>query len=239
MNLFLSPCSPKIPLFSLLFHIFSPSFIAQLFSPPNSPTLLFSPLIPPLLFPFRYIQTAPGTTIRSTLDHEAFRNAPFLTHGCYLWTTEFCLKDDSDEKDGKDRKFLVERTVYRNRTAYCLVPDWRPEMCWDAFGHRKLFLNPRKVNMTQVHNVKDVPGEAHFEVNAQIWHAHFPGIGSGFDFPKICANQVEAGKEKDFADLDNFVMDSSIARLVPAVRACPLGSKKVLTLVSYMLSPII
>ena len=72
-----------------------------------------------------------------------YPTASYLTHAQTVGGTETCVEGSGEGS------FIIERILFRWPGLYCATEDKNKfpdrEYCLDHFGHRKYFLNPRKV----------------------------------------------------------------------------------------------
>ncbi|GJP67412.1 hypothetical protein CLOP_g24232 [Closterium sp. NIES-67] len=99
---------------------------------------------------------------------------PYVSHGCLWWDHERCLPSQGDD----DPRWALERMLWHWPFIYCQSKDntTNPKMCLDHWGHRKLFVDPRKVRVVENHVVSDPSGGGKDLPTDSLRHHHFHGI---------------------------------------------------------------
>ncbi|CAI5531390.1 unnamed protein product [Closterium sp. Naga37s-1] len=99
---------------------------------------------------------------------------PYVSHGCLWWDHERCLPAQGDN----DPRWPLERMLWHWPFIYCQAKDntTDPSMCLNHWGHRKLFVDPRKVRVVENHIVADPRGGGKDLPTDALRHHHFRGI---------------------------------------------------------------
>ncbi|CAI5531391.1 unnamed protein product [Closterium sp. Naga37s-1] len=73
-----------------------------------------------------------------------YEGMPYVTHGSLWWDWERCLPSQGPD----DPRWPLERMLWHGPGVYCKARDnhTKPNMCLDHYGHRKLFVDPRRVD---------------------------------------------------------------------------------------------
>ncbi|CAI5476141.1 unnamed protein product [Closterium sp. Yama58-4] len=99
---------------------------------------------------------------------------PYVSHGCLWWDHERCLPAQGEN----DPRWPLERMLWHWPFIYCQAKDntTDPKLCLDHWGHRKLFVDPRKVRVVENHVVTDPIGGGKDLPTDALRHHHFRGI---------------------------------------------------------------
>ncbi|CAI5492212.1 unnamed protein product, partial [Closterium sp. Naga37s-1] len=86
----------------------------------------------------------PPATLPTILHR--FESLPYITLGTYVFSAHICEEDGPEDVwIEEEKRFAVERMLQRRKKPYCLRREDDPKVCIDYYGHRKMFVNPRKV----------------------------------------------------------------------------------------------
>lgn len=159
--------------------------------------------------PDEYLHVKPPATLQSILTK--YEEEAFISHQGLNWDINHCEKKTSVDQ------FTVERMVFRLQNFSCWIKEWNPNLCWTSFGHRKYFVNPRKVEIVAVHDIRGGAKGVNLYAGVDLWHHHFRGLGAASSLKDICNDSVNTMEDKD------YVYDNEMALVFPLVRKCPLS----------------
>ncbi|CAI6008238.1 unnamed protein product [Closterium sp. NIES-65] len=112
-----------------------------------------------------------------------YEGMPYVTHGSLWWDLDRCLPSQGPDEP----RWPLERMLWHGPGVFCKARDnhTKPTMCLDHYGHRKLFVDPRRVRAVMNHVVQeptiggggadlstDVLRHHHFHVSA-FWRLVF------------------------------------------------------------------
>ncbi|CAI5459255.1 unnamed protein product [Closterium sp. Yama58-4] len=122
-----------------------------------------------------YLVVPPPATLPTFLHR--FESLPYITLGTYVFSAHICEEDGPEDVWGEEEKrFAVERMLQRRKNPYCLRGEDDPKVCIDYFGHRKIFVNPRKVEALYVHRT-DKPSTGGVDLSTdEMYFAHVRSI---------------------------------------------------------------
>ena len=166
-----------------------------------------------------YLMPFPPHTVPSLLRQYSL--APWVSHGQIVFGSQIC-----NAQEGA-KVFEIERATFRWPGNYCADSDAYPDAnyCLKDKGHRKCFINPRKVKGAQVHHVGTPPEGMDLSLTSELAHAHFSGLttlrGTTLN-ASHCQEIVEEGESKEW-----WVEDHRLARAVEGVKKCAFGDAKV------------
>ncbi|CAI5476140.1 unnamed protein product [Closterium sp. Yama58-4] len=105
-----------------------------------------------------------------------YEGMPYVTHGSLWWDWERCLPSQGPD----DPRWPLERMLWHGPGVFCKARDnhTKPTMCLDHYGHRKLFVDPRRVRAVMNHAVQEPTiGGGGADLSTDILrHHHFHGI---------------------------------------------------------------
>ncbi|CAI7926973.1 unnamed protein product [Closterium sp. NIES-54] len=75
-----------------------------------------------------------------------YEGMPYVTHGSLWWDLDRCLPSQGPD----DPRWPLERMLWHGPGIYCKAKDnnTNPTVCLHHYGHRKLFVDPRRVSKT-------------------------------------------------------------------------------------------
>ncbi|CAI5533275.1 unnamed protein product, partial [Closterium sp. Naga37s-1] len=159
-----------------------------------------------------YLALPPPASVPALLQRYAA--LPYITLGMYVFSAHLCEEGPEDVWSDEEKRFAVERMVQRRATPYCLRAEDDPKLCIDYYGHRKTFLNPRKVEAVYVHLVdKPATGGVDLSVD-EMYFAHLRSLTG-----KAVACRPPTDKENDLppAELERC---TTVAETAARAREC-------------------
>ncbi|CAI6009155.1 unnamed protein product, partial [Closterium sp. NIES-65] len=141
-----------------------------------------------------YLALQPPATLPTILHR--FESLPYITLGTYVFSAHICEEDGPEDVwSEEEKRFAVERMLQRRKKPYCLRGEDDPKVCIDYYGHRKMFVNPRKVEAVYVHRT-DKPSTGGVDLSTdEMYFAHVRSInGKGIACrpPKDQENDLQA-----------------------------------------------
>lgn len=169
-----------------------------------------------------YIHVRPPDTLMSLLPQHELK--AWVSHGAFNWDLSRCLDHIGQNKNGKSEElFMVERIRYRSKVAHCITPEGMNitdvNMCYSAWGHRKYFLNPRRVPIAHVHDPLETEDGHFFYGDKALWHDHYRGLSTQTGSEKFCNKPINATGD------ENYYWTDEVAELIPLVKMCNLRKK--------------
>lgn len=165
-----------------------------------------------------FVDARPPHSVGSLL--RKYEDKPWITHGSVWWGVHVCNDREGDDIWG------LEQMTYHWPGHYCqnkeLYPDWK--FCLSDAGHRKLFVNPRKTNLMQVHKVLDpLEGGQDLSSDDEMVHNHFQqyNLNSLTDSTKKRCGQKNSMKE----DVSWWILDLHLSDTVKKIRECPVKDR--------------
>lgn len=154
-----------------------------------------------------FLVVTPPTTVPQLL--RKYEDKAWITHGCIVFGIHECSSKPGEE-EGK--KMLVEKILYTWPHIYCQNKELDANFCLDHFGHRKYILNPRKVDLIQIHKVI-LPAEDGVDLSVEdVHHAHYQSLAKRD--VKVC----------DKVDPTTWwKLNYEVANIASAARECPLS----------------
>ena len=129
------------------------------------------------------MSTQPPHSVKALLDK--YHMKAFLAYGAYNWDVTRCT---SESLESGEPRFTVERILYRKSTMHCVdLKRFKPELCYSGFGHRKYFLNPRKVQ-TEIMQFACFNCSLVFVSRFLVCHKHFSLVSLSFP---LCLSQFK------------------------------------------------
>lgn len=150
-----------------------------------------------------YLWVAPPSTLKGFLD--LHKEKDWISHGSVWWAADKCCPfDGTDSLDGD--RFSIERMVFR--WPYVLCHDTEKftdrKFCLGDTGHRKLIVNPRKVQRMElygVHASEEANGE-HISADTLL-HLHYQRLLEG---PSVLCTEIIQNNETIVFWYRNFVV---------------------------------
>eukprot|EP00897_Mesotaenium_endlicherianum_P011073 jgi/Mesen1/9995/ME000072S09405 len=137
-------------------------------------------------------------------------NISWVSIGSLSYTIDTC----GAPVEGGPHSWAVERLVFHEPSVHCRDPSKYPsrELCLKWDGHRKYVVNPRRIEVLQIHRVME-PAEGGMNSHTSLIRLnHFRGLGIK-DKP-ICRQSLSFSNPAP----KGFVRDPSVARMALAVR---------------------
>ncbi|CAI5972106.1 unnamed protein product [Closterium sp. NIES-64] len=159
-----------------------------------------------------YLALPPPASVPALLQRYAA--LPYMTLGMYVFSAHLCEEGPADVWSDEEKRFAVERMVQRRSVPYCLRAEDDPKLCIDYYGHRKMFLNPRKVEAVYVHLV-DKPATGGVDLSVDdMYFAHLRSLNG-----KGLACRPPTDKENDLppAELEKC---TTVADTAARAREC-------------------
>ncbi|CAI5517968.1 unnamed protein product, partial [Closterium sp. Naga37s-1] len=103
-----------------------------------------------------------------------YEGMPYVTHGSLWWDLDRCLPSQGPD----DPRWPLDRMLWHGPGIYCKAKDnnTKPTVCLHHYGHRKLFVDPRRVRAVMNHGVRD-PAKGGADLSTDLLrHHHFHGI---------------------------------------------------------------
>ncbi|CAI5517967.1 unnamed protein product [Closterium sp. Naga37s-1] len=105
-----------------------------------------------------------------------YEGMPYVTHGSLWWDLDRCLPSQGPDEP----RWPLERMLWHGPGVFCKARDnhTKPTMCLDHYGHRKLFVDPRRVRAVMNHVVQEPTiGGGGADLSTDVLrHHHFHGI---------------------------------------------------------------
>eukprot|EP00850_Spirogloea_muscicola_P018527 SM000171S03216 [mRNA] locus=s171:63663:68907:+ [translate_table: standard] len=156
-----------------------------------------------------YIWLKEGT-LADLLDRHLGK--PTVTFGSLWYSILRC-----NPPEDKDERWAVERMPFHWPHIYCQDDKHRFEdsrLCTDYFGHRKYFVNPRLVDVLDIHkSVRPLEGGADLSTDV-LRHEHYQGLASRN--AKTCTEILKDDQSQEW-----WMRDYTIANIARAFRAQP------------------
>ncbi|CAI5472783.1 unnamed protein product, partial [Closterium sp. Yama58-4] len=159
-----------------------------------------------------YLALPPPASLPALLQR--YTELPYITLGMYVFSAHLCEDGPDDVWSDDEKRFAVERMVQRRAAPYCLREEEDPKLCIDYYGHRKMFLNPRKVEAVYVHRV-DKPATGGVDLSVDdMYFAHLRSLNG-----KGVACRPPTDKENDIpaAELERC---TTVADTAARAREC-------------------
>ncbi|CAI5515968.1 unnamed protein product [Closterium sp. Naga37s-1] len=159
-----------------------------------------------------YLALPPPASVPALLQRYAA--LPYITLGMYVFSAHLCEEGPEDVWSDEEKRFAVERMVQRRSAPYCLRGEDDPKVCIDYYGHRKMFVTPRKVEAVYVHLVeKPATGGVDLSVD-EMYFAHLRSLNG-----KGVACRPPTDKENDLppAELEKC---TTVADTAARAREC-------------------
>ncbi|GJP51134.1 hypothetical protein CLOM_g10301, partial [Closterium sp. NIES-68] len=159
-----------------------------------------------------YLAVPPPASVPALL--ERFASLPYITLGMHVFSAHLCEEGPEDVWGAEEKRFAVERMVQRRKQPYCLRGEDDPKVCVDYYGHRKMFLNPRKVEAVYVHRTdKPATGGVDLSVD-EMYFAHVRSLtGKG----AACRPPVDKENEASPEELERC---TTVADTAARAREC-------------------
>lgn len=151
-----------------------------------------------------YFDPVPPNTLESLLSK--YSNQAWLSHQAFQYNMSTC-------EPGTNDNFIIGRMIVREKFPYGRAPKLIGP------GHRKLFVNPRKVSFPSIHGVLHGPKGVDLDPIHEARHNHYHGLGSHKFDKRVC-------KFKTRIDRKTEELDTRMRDIVNLIRKCPLGSPK-------------
>ncbi|GJP54818.1 hypothetical protein CLOM_g13855, partial [Closterium sp. NIES-68] len=103
-----------------------------------------------------------------------YEGMPYVSHGSLWWDCERCLPSEGPD----DPRRPLERMLWHGPGIFCRAKgnNTKASMCLDHYGHRKLFVDPRRVRMVENHVVQEPEGGGADVSTDILRHDHFHGL---------------------------------------------------------------